>query len=97
MGLSMVAAGWAAVSANALPTTLGWVGLVGGAATVVNVLARATPFDGLAGAAFLPALLLTIVFRCGSGLDLWRSEVGALRRDSRGPAATAGAHVSVTV
>jgi hypothetical protein len=80
MGLSMMAAAWAAVSARALPTLLGWVGLVGGGATVLNVLARATPLDGLAGAAFLPALLLTILFRCWSGVALWRSEVPAPER-----------------
>ena len=77
MGLSMATAGWAAISTRALPAPLGWVGLVGGAATVVNVLARATPLDGLAGAAFLPALLLTMLFRCWSGAALWRSETPA--------------------
>jgi hypothetical protein len=94
LGLSMLAAGWAAVSAKALPALLGWVGLVAGAATVVNVLARATPLDGLAGAAFLPALLLTIVFRVWSGVELWRGEEDPCGLDRRGPAATARAPVT---
>jgi hypothetical protein len=71
-GLSLVAAGWAIVSHKALPSLVGWAGLVAGLASVVNVLGAQTPLDALAAAAFLPALLLNIVFRVGAGYTLWR-------------------------
>lgn len=74
LGLSMLATGWAAVSEKALPVFLGWVGLVAGAASVVNVLAAETPVDALASAAFLPALLFSIVFRVWAGYELWKGE-----------------------
>lgn len=50
---------------NVLPTFSGWVGIVGGLATIFTLFAIATPFASLAGMAFFPALLLTIVSASG--------------------------------
>lgn len=72
MGLSMLAAGWAVVTTRALPLPLGWLGLLAGAATVLTVFAPDTPISAAAGAAFLPALLLAIVFRIWAGIALTR-------------------------
>jgi uncharacterized protein DUF4386 len=74
LGLSMLVSGWAAVSKKALPVLLGWVGVVAGVASVVNVLAAETPVDAFASAAFLPALLFTIVFRIWAGYELWKGK-----------------------
>jgi hypothetical protein len=73
LGLSMAAAGWAALSRKALaaaPVALGWVGLIGGAAALLTVFAPDTPLSGLASAAYLPSLLLAIVFRIWAGIAL---------------------------
>jgi hypothetical protein len=70
----MPAAGSAIISDKGLSPFLGWVGLVAGATTVVNVLAAKTPLDALAAAAFMPALLLTLVFRVWAGCELWKCD-----------------------
>ena len=71
-GLALLAAGSAIVARRTGSATLGWVGLVGGGASVLTVLADETALDALAATSFLPALLLTITFRLWSGYVLWR-------------------------
>jgi hypothetical protein len=74
LGLSMAAAGWAAITHSALlaapaaPAALGWVVLLGGTATVLTVFAPDPPLSGLAGAVYLPSLLLAIAFRTWAGI-----------------------------
>jgi predicted lipid-binding transport protein (Tim44 family) len=75
MGLSMLAAGWAIVAHRALPVLLGWLGLITGAATVLTLFAPETPLSGLAGAMFMPSLLLAIVFRIWAGVALTRPDI----------------------
>jgi hypothetical protein len=70
MGLSMLTAGWAIATHTALPVVLGWLGVLTGAATVVTLFAPQTPLSDLAGALFMPALMLAIVFRIGVGIAL---------------------------
>lgn len=74
MGLSMLTAGWAMAARKALPVLLGWVGLVTGLASVLTLFAPDTPLSALAGAAFMPSLLLAIVFRVWAGIALTRAE-----------------------
>jgi hypothetical protein len=69
LGLALLAAGWAIVSTRALPTTLGWITLVAGAATIARPL-------GL-DAAFFVSLILAIAFRIWAGIHLWRSALAA--------------------
>lgn len=52
---------------------LGWVALIGGTATVLTVFAPDTPLSGVAGAAYLPSLLLAITFRIWAGIALTRT------------------------
>lgn len=73
-GLSQLAAGWAIVSTKSMPAVLGWVGVVAGLASATTMAAAQTPLAALARAAFLPALLLAIVFRIWAGYALWKSE-----------------------
>ena len=70
MGLSMLTAGWAAVTHRALPVVLGWLGVLTGAGTVLTLFSPQTPLSDLAGALFMPALMGAIVFRIGVGLAL---------------------------
>ncbi len=79
MGLSMLATGWTVVRQNVLPTFLGWVGIVGGLATIFTLFAIATPFASLAGMAFFPALLLTIVSASG-----WEMHCAKCRENNDG-------------
>ena len=74
LGLSLLTAGWAICAEKALPVVLGWVGLIAGVASVVTVFAAATPLDTLATAAFVPTLLLTLVFRIWAGYELWKGD-----------------------
>ncbi|TMR88956.1 DUF4386 family protein [Nonomuraea basaltis] len=73
MGLSMLCAGWAIAARRAMPVLLGWLGLIAGVATLLTLFAPDTPLSGVAGAAFMPSLLLAIVFRIWAGLALTRS------------------------
>jgi hypothetical protein len=72
MGLSMLAAGWAMVSRRMLSGLLGWLGLLTGTLTVLTVFAPDTPLSTLAGAAFMPSLVLAIAFRVWAGVALTR-------------------------
>lgn len=72
LGLSTVAVGWAAVAKKALPMWLGWLAVIAGVATVSTVLAAHTALSSLAEAAYLPSLLLAIVFRVAAGGHLIR-------------------------
>lgn len=76
LGLSTMAVGWAAVSGKslkALPAPLGWLAVIAGLASVLSVLAASTPLAFLANAAYVPSLLLAIVFRIWAGINLWRT------------------------
>ena len=73
LGLSMVAAGFGGASTKALPPALASLTMAGGAATVTNILAEATPFGMLVPLAFLPSIALSILFRIWAGVVLMRS------------------------
>jgi hypothetical protein len=64
IGLSLLAAGSAAVAEGALPAGLAWVGIVGGLATLALVLWPAM------SAAFPVSLILTAVFLAWAGNEL---------------------------
>ena len=80
LGLSMLSVGWAIVSTKGLPVFLGWVGLIAGIASVVNVLGTETPVSVFATANFVPTLLFTTVFRIWAGYELWITEARSLHR-----------------
>lgn len=86
-GLSLLAAGWAIASSKMLPRLLGLAGLCAGLASAFNVLAAQTPLDRLAGAAYLPALSMTIAFRLWGGYELWRGAADSPEGISVGTAA----------
>ncbi len=77
MGLSMLTAGWAIVAERAMPFLLGWLGLLTGLATVLTLFAPDTPLSALAGAMFMPSLLLAIIFRIWAGIALTRPATSA--------------------
>ena len=60
------------VAGRELSRFLGWVAIIGGIASVLTLFAPDTPLTGLAGAMFVPALSLAIVFRIWAGLGLMR-------------------------
>lgn len=64
IGLSLLMAGWAIISEKALPTSLGWVGAVGGVATLALL------FWPNAQLAFLASLVLTVLFLVWAGNEL---------------------------
>lgn len=73
LGLSMLAAGFGGASSKALPPALAWLTVVAGAATVIIIVAEATPFGVLVQLAFLPSIALSILFRVLAGVVLMRS------------------------
>jgi hypothetical protein len=76
LGLSMAVAGWAAIAHRALPAApvvFGWVAVLAGGATVLTVFAPSTPLSGVAGAVYMPSLLLAITFRIWAGVALTRA------------------------
>lgn len=72
-GLSTLAVGWAGLTKKVLPALLSWLAVIVGVATALTVLAAHTPLAALAGAAYLPSLVLAIVFRIWAGVHLLRS------------------------
>jgi hypothetical protein len=53
---------------------LGWVGLVAGIASVVNVSGTETTVSIFATASFVPTLVFATVFRIWAGYGFWRTE-----------------------
>jgi hypothetical protein len=72
IGLMLLAAGWAIASHKALSAGAGWIGLLGGLATLVRVFTTGTPLAGIAFAVFFPSLVLAGVFDVWAGIALWR-------------------------
>jgi hypothetical protein len=72
MGLSTLAAGCAIVVRREMPALLGWLGVATGTASVLTLFSPDTPLSSLAGALFVPELLLSIVFRIAVGAALSR-------------------------
>lgn len=79
LGLAMTAAGWAMASRGALSKGAGWVGLGAGAATLLGLVTSGTALSGVEMAAFMPSLLLSIVFRIWAGVSLSRSVEDSVR------------------
>lgn len=73
VGLSLIAAGAAILSHERFSSALGWVAILTGVASGAGVLLADTPLDPLAGALYLPGLMLVIAFRIWGGSALWRS------------------------
>lgn len=88
LGLSMLTAGWAMVAHRALPALLGWLGLLTGALTVLTVFAPDTPLSTVAGAVFMPSLLLAVAFRIWAGAALARRNGAPAGNPRAVPAAT---------
>ncbi len=70
LGLMLFLAGSAIVGKGELPKGLGWVGVVGGIATILAVVTSSTPLSGLAYAAYIPSIVLAIVFDIWAGIRL---------------------------
>ncbi len=70
LGLMLFLAGSAIVSKGELPKVLGWVGIVGGIAAILAVVTTSTPLNGLAYAAYIPSIVLAIVFDSWAGVRL---------------------------
>lgn len=64
IGLSLLMAGWAIISEHALPAGLGWVGVLGGVATLALLFWRNSQV------AFLASLVLTVLFLVWAGSEL---------------------------
>lgn len=71
-GVAYAAAGWAIVSSGWFRSTVGWIGLAGGVASALTILAAETALAPVARAAYLPALLGVVVFRTCAGIALVR-------------------------
>jgi hypothetical protein len=78
MGLSMLCAGCAIVVRQELSPLLGWLGVLTGTLTVLTLFSAQTPISTVAGALFMPSLILAMAFRVMVGM--------ALTEDRRGPA-----------
>ncbi len=70
LGLMLLLAGSAIVAKGELPKGLGWVGLVGGIAAILTVVTVSTPLSGLSYAAYIPSIVLAIVFDIWAGIWL---------------------------
>ncbi len=70
LGLMLFLAGSAIVGKGELPKGLGWVGIVGGIAAILAVVTTSTPLSGLAYAAYIPSIVLAIVFDNWAGVRL---------------------------
>lgn len=68
LGLSLLAAGWAAVSTRSLPRVLGAIAIVAGLAALASVLVANAQIG------FVLAIALVIVFRVWAGVELIRGE-----------------------
>jgi hypothetical protein len=75
LGSSMALAGATLLMQWGLRSALGWIAIVAGALTLATLLTAGTSFAALGGALFVPALALTVVFRFGAGVFLWRHGV----------------------
>lgn len=73
-GIAFAAAGSAILAVGSLPRILGWIGVVGGAASALTVAAAGTPLESATGALYMPSLVLIIAFRFWAGLRLWRED-----------------------
>ncbi len=70
LGLMLFLAGSAIVGKGEFPKGLGWVGIVGGIAAILTVVTTSTPLSGLAYAAYIPSIVLAIVFDSWAGVWL---------------------------
>ncbi len=70
LGLMLFLAGLAIVDKGAFPKGLGWIGMVGGIAALLSVITTSTPLSGLAYAAYIPSIVLAIVFDIWAGVRL---------------------------
>lgn len=73
MGLSMLSVGAAVLLSKPLPVYLGWLALLGGGCSVLTLFAPQTALSAVANAAFMPSLLLSILFRVAGGMALLKS------------------------
>lgn len=89
-GIAYAAAGWAMASTSRWAAALGWIGVLGGVASVLTMLGAETAIGSIAAAAYLPALLGALVFRTWAGFALLRLEPatgGPVRRAGAPPGA----------
>lgn len=73
-GVAFAAAGSAIIAIGSLPKILGWIGVLGGGASALTVVAAGTPIELATGALYMPSLVLIIAFRFWAGLRLWRQD-----------------------
>ena len=74
LGFMLLVAGWAIISRKALPVAVGWIGLLAGIVTIVEVLTSGTPLAVVGALAYLPTFILAIAFDIWAGLVLWKSK-----------------------
>jgi len=74
LGFMLLVAGWAIISQKALPVAVGWIGLLAGIVTIVEVLTSGTPLAVVGALAYLPTFILAIAFDIWAGLVLWKSK-----------------------
>lgn len=73
MGLSLLSVGAAILLGKTLPAYLGWLALLGGGCSVLTLFAPETALSTVATAAFMPSLMLSILFRVAGGMALLKS------------------------
>jgi hypothetical protein len=71
LGLAMLCAGIGFLRRRMRSPLAGWLGMLAGLLTLLTLLGIGTPLMGIAGILFMPALLLTILFRFVAGLELF--------------------------
>jgi hypothetical protein len=74
LGFMLVGTGWAIISRKALPVAIGWLGLLAGVVTLVEVFTSGTPLAVLGFLAYLPTFILVIAFDLWVGVTLWKSK-----------------------
>lgn len=67
IGASLVIAGWAIIGTGALPAAIGWVGVVGGVLSVIQVFAPTST------AVFMASILLSVIYLFWAGSQLRRA------------------------
>lgn len=73
LGLMLLVSGLAIISQKALPKGVGIVGILAGSASILGVFTTATPLAAIGYMAFMPSLILAMVFDVWAGISLLKS------------------------
>ncbi len=74
LGLMLFLAGSAIIAKGELVRGLGWVGVIAGLAAILGVITTATPLSLIGYSAYIPSVILAIIFDIWAGIALWRAK-----------------------